>query len=94
MKDILGRELQVGDWIAYTPPIYKTSLEIGVIAKFTPTGVSVYLDNPKYTQYRSKDVIVKVTPPFEYLKNYEYPKNLLEKYPEKFKKFICGVSDK
>jgi len=40
-KDIFGNPLQVGDRVAYVTPKYH-ELKIGVIAKLTPCGVTLY----------------------------------------------------
>lgn len=40
MKDIFGNELRVGDRVAYVTPRHR-ELRIGVIAKLTPSGVTL-----------------------------------------------------
>lgn len=40
MKDFFGRDLNIGDVVAFNAPVYK-GLTRGVIEKFTPKGVRV-----------------------------------------------------
>jgi hypothetical protein len=49
MKDFFGNELEIGDTVAFNPPVYK-GLVKGIVVKFTPKMIKVsYAPHGKQT---------------------------------------------
>lgn len=46
MKDRIKQEFKIGDFVAFNPPNFK-GLEIGVVEKFTPKGLTIRYNNTK-----------------------------------------------
>jgi len=55
MKDFFGNELEIGDEVAFNPPVYKGIVK-GTIVKFTPKMVKVSYD-PHGKQYTNETAV-------------------------------------
>jgi hypothetical protein len=63
MKDFIGQELEIGDYVAFMQPNYRNII-LGKIIKFTPLQVRVsYTDRNKYecTHLDVSDNMIKVS---------------------------------
>jgi hypothetical protein len=66
MKDIFGKELSLGDTVAFNPP-YSKGLIIGTIAKFTPKQVKIEYYG---STWREQSVLMS---------KLDYPENVVKK---------------
>lgn len=48
IKDLVGNDVRVGDAVAYCMAGY-SALRTGRVSKITPSGVSVWLGNPRHS---------------------------------------------
>lgn len=48
VRDIAGQPLAVGDRVATLKPRYRYVLALGTVVRFTPKGLKVQLDNPRW----------------------------------------------
>jgi hypothetical protein len=48
VQDIAGQSLAIGDRVATLTPRYRYKLSLGRVMKFTPKGLKVRLDNPRW----------------------------------------------